>query len=129
MSEEALKIISDAMSEIGLNYQFMEWNSKPAYPYFTGEYQETEPMNEDGMQETTFILTGHSRGASGARLVLEEAKKKIKEYFPMVEGKTVITDSGSAVAIFYANSSPVPSVVGDLKKIQINLAIKEWSVN
>lgn len=50
MSEEALKIISDAMSEIGLNYQFMEWNSKPAYPYFTGEYQETEPMNEDAVQ-------------------------------------------------------------------------------
>lgn len=80
MSEEALKIISDAMSEIGLNYQFMEWNSKPAYPYFTGEYQETEPMNEDGMQETTFILTGHSRGASSARLVLEEAKKKMMLY-------------------------------------------------
>ena len=126
MSEEVLKIISDAMSEMGLNYEFMEYGSNPSYPYFTGEYQETEPTNEDGLQETTFIITGHSRGSW---LALEEAKKKIKDYFPKVEGKTVITDSGSAVAIFYANSTPIPTVVGELKKIQINLTVKEWSVN
>ena len=124
MSIEALKIISDCLESLGINYEFMEWSSTPIpETYFVGEYQETEPMNEDGMQQTTFILTGHSRNS---QIALEEAKKEIEYLFPKVEGKTVITDSGSAVAIFYANSSPIPSVVGGLRKIQINLLVKEW---
>ena len=56
MSENALRIISDFMESIGLNYAFMEWIGKPKYPYWIGEYQEEEPMYEDGMQESTFIL-------------------------------------------------------------------------
>lgn len=125
MSIEALKVISDAMESLGITYEFGELNSEIKYPYFTGEYSESDPLNEDGMQESTFVLTGHSRGSW---MALEEAKEKIKEYFPMVEGKTVITDSGSAVAVFYSTSSVIPTVVAELKKIQINLTIKEWSV-
>ena len=125
MSKEALKIISDAMDSLGLNYAFMEWTDKPAYPYFIGEYQEIESMNEDGMQEAQFILTGFSRETWVA---LEDAKEKIASLFNKVGGKTVIADSGSAVAVFYANSLVVPTGDAELKKIQINLTIKEWSV-
>lgn len=125
MSKEALKIISDAMKSLGLNYAFMGWTDAPAYPYFIGEYQEIEPMYEDGMQETQFILTGFSRDTWEA---LEDAKEKIAFLFNKVSGKTVIADSGSAVAVFYANSLVVPTGDAELKKIQINLTIKEWSV-
>lgn len=128
MSKDVLKIISDSMLDMGLAYEFMEWGEKTVYPYFTGEYQESESMNEDGMQETSFILTGHSRG-QGSWLLLEEAKEKIKKYFPKTIGKLVTTDSGSVVAVFYAYSLPIATVVGGLGKIQINLTIKEWSVN
>ena len=126
MSKEALNIISEAMESLGINYAFMEWVGEPVYPYFVGEYQEIEPMYEDGMQATSFILTGFSRDTWEA---LEDAKEKIASLFNKVGGKTVIADSGSAVAVFYAQSFVVPTGDAELKKIQINLTIKEWSVN
>jgi hypothetical protein len=126
MSKEVLNIIAGAMKELGINYSFMEWKGKPVYPYFVGEYQEVEPYNEDGMQETAFILSGFSRETW---LQLEEEKEKIKNHFNKVSGKTVIADNGAAVAVFYSNSLVVPTGDEELKKIQINLTIKEWSVS
>lgn len=119
------------MSDMGLNYDFMEF-SEPAYPYFTGEYQEVPPMSEDGEQETSFILNGFARDVGEdktAYLELENAKEKIAAYFSKVSGKTIITDKGSAVAVFYANSLVIPTGDSELKRLQINLTIKEWSVN
>lgn len=122
MTETSLNLIASTLSALGLNYAFMEWNGKPAYPYFVGEYQEYDPMNEDGMQESDFILSGFSRTTYQ---VLEEAKETIKSYFTTT-GKTVIADDGSAVAVFYSGSFPVPTGDAELKKIQINLKVKEW---
>ena len=126
MSIEALKIISDSLKALGINYEFGVWTSDPKYPYFVGEYQEAPSLNEDGMQETTFLLTGFSRGTW---LELENEKEKIAARFSKVGGKTVIADSGSAVAIFYENSMILPTGDAELKKIEINLTIKEWRVN
>ena len=126
MTKAALKIISDAMESLGLNYDFMEWKGEPAYPYFIGEYQETPPVYENGLQESTFLLTGFTRDSW---LALENAKELIQNYFNKVSGKTVITASGAAVAIFYSNSLVLPTGDAELKKIQINLDVKEWSVN
>jgi hypothetical protein len=127
MSIEALKNISEAMDALGLNYALVEYpvGENPSYPYFVGEYQEIEPMNEDGMQESTFMLTGFSRGTW---LELEETKDKISSNFNKVGGRPVIADNGSAVAVFYSNSLVVPTGDAELKKIQINLDVKEWSV-
>lgn len=125
MTIESLGVVSEFMKSLGLNYEFMEWTSAPVYPYFVGEYQEIPPPNEDGEEESTFILTGFSKDSW---IQLDEAKKKIKEYFSKV-GKIVTTESNSAVAVFYANSFPVPTGDAELKKIQINLTVKEWSVN
>ena len=127
MSKNTLKIISDAMSALGLEYSFGRYDKKPVvYPYFVGEYQETESVTEDGLQESTFLLTGFSRDTW---LALEDAKEKIELYFNRVSGKTVITDNGSAVAVFYAHSLIIPTGDAELKRIQINLKIKEWTVN
>ena len=130
MTQAGLKIISDAMESLGLNYGFGEYRvdsgEEVTYPYFVGEYEEIEPLNEDGMQETTFLLTGFSRDLWQT---LEDAKAKIRKYFNKISGKVVIADDGSAVAIFYSNSFVVPTGDAELKKIQINLTIKEWSVN
>lgn len=126
MTKTALKMVADAMESLGLNYAFMEWLSKPMYPYFVGEYQETAPLYENGLQESTFLLTGYSRGTW---MELEDAKEKISRYFSKIGGKTVIAEDGSGVAIFYATSLVVPTGDAELKKIQINLDVKEWSVN
>ena len=127
MSKAALKIISDAMHSLGINYDFPEWDGKPVYPYFVGEYSETPSMNEDGMQETSFLLNGFARGKAGW-IALEDTKEKIEKYFGKVGGHTVIADNGSAVAVFYSHSLVVPTGDAELKRIEVNLTIKEWSV-
>jgi hypothetical protein len=127
MSKQVLKLVSDAMTSLGIEYGFVTYSKNPViYPYFVGEYQETESMTEDGLQECTFILTGFSRDSW---LTLEEAKEKIENYFNKVSGYTVITDNGSGVAIFYADALIVPTGDAELKSIQINLSVKEWKVN
>ncbi len=126
MTKEILKIISDSMESLGLNYEFMEFTSSIEYPYFVGEYGETEPLTEDGLQESSFILTGYSRASW---LSLENAKESIEAFFDPISGHTEITSSGSGVAVFYSNGFPVPTGDADLKKMQINLTIKEWKVN
>lgn len=130
MTKEVLKIISDAMTSLGLEYAFGEYggdaNGEIVYPYFVGEYTEDVSVTEDGLQECSFLLNGFSRGSW---LTLEDAKERIATYFNKVCGKTVIADNGSGVAIFYANSLIVPTGDAELKRIQINLSVKEWSVN
>lgn len=127
MSKNLLKVVSDGMTELGLEYEFGEYTKEPiVYPYFVGEYTETESMTEDGLQETSVFLTGFSRGKW---LTLENAKAKIENYFNKVYGKTVMVDDGSAVAVFYGNSLIVPTGDEELKKIQINLQCKEWKVS
>lgn len=130
MSKEVLNIIDSAMKSIGLEYGFGEYggnsNGKIVYPYWVGSYTETEPYTEDGLQETTVMLTGFSRGSW---LDLENGKEKIEKHFNRVSGKVGITSSGNAVAIFYAGALIVPTGDAELKSIQINLSIKEWKVN
>ena len=130
MTKAALKIISDGMESLGIEYGFGEYSTDEdgnvVYPYFVGEYTETEPYTEDGLQEATFLLVGFSRGSW---LELENAKEQIETYFNRVSGRTVIADNGAAVAVFYSRSLIVPTGDAELKSIQINLTIKEWKVN
>ena len=130
MSKQVLKIVSDAMASLGWEYGFGEYSGNAkgeiVYPYFVGEFTESESTTEDGLQESTVLLTGFSRDKW---LTLEDARESIENYFNRVSGKTVITDDGSGVAIFYAHSMIVPTGDAELKSIQINLSVKEWKVN
>lgn len=125
MSEAALKYVADLMESIGIPYDFMRWNSGiPPDCYFVGEYTEvpSDTKEEDGHQETTFILRGFTRKSW---LLLEQAKGKIeKNAF-----KTAILDDGSGIAVFYESSMTVPTGDAELKSIKINLNIQEWKVN
>lgn len=127
MTIQALKMVSDGMEALGLAYDFGGFSGDPVdEQYWVGEYTETESMTEDGLQEATFLLTGFSRSSW---LALETSKEKIENYFNRIGGKTVIAENGTAVAIFYANALIVPTGDAELKRIQINLTIKEWKVN
>ena len=123
MTKGALKVIKDAMADLGITYSFMEYKGVK-YPYFVGEYTESPQPNEDGLQDSTFLLTGFSRSTWEE---LESAKAKIKKKFHQSDGLIVTTNEG-VVAIFYENSLVVPTGDAELKRIQINLIIKEWSV-
>ena len=124
MTSEPLKLISDGMAALGLNYAFERWKDEPKYPYFTGEYLEEESTSEDGMQQCDFILTGITRGSW---LDLEAAKEKIENYFYR-DGRTAIASNGNAVVVFYSRSDVIPSGDEELKKIEIRLKAKEWKV-
>jgi hypothetical protein len=122
------KLIATEMDALKINYDFEEWKGKPEYPYVTGEYQEVETLNEEGEGETQFILNVFARDIT-AHADMEAIKNKIKKHFPTVGGRLATTESGSRVAIFYANTlSNIPTGDAELKRIQINLKIKEWSV-
>lgn len=125
--EEVLEFMNKALDDAGVPYEFMEWTQGVTYPYFVGEYNEFEPDNESGEEDKTFILTGFYRG-NNARYELEKMRAKIEATFPAIGGKVATLDSGSVVAVFYGNSSYIPTGEEELYKIQINLSIKLWKV-
>lgn len=128
MTTAVLEFINNAMELAGIPYEFMEYTSSidVISAYWVGEYSESPPIAEDGGQETQFILTGTGKGSW---FDLEQQKAKIEKLFPSIGGRTAILDNGSGVAVFYSNAFPVPTGDAFLKRLQINLTIKEWKVN
>lgn len=126
MQQETLKYINDRMDEANIPYQFGVFSSdiSSLNYYFVGDYTETEPMNEDGLSESQFILTGTGKGFGE----LESAKDAIRNLFPESTGDVAILDNGSGLAIFYSSAMYIPTGIDMLKRIQINLRIKEWKV-
>ena len=124
MSISALKFISEKLERLKIPYAFEEWTANEVPdPYFVGEYNEVESTEreENGYQETTFILTGTGRKWLGLGQAKEIIENNITE--------TAILPNGNGIAVFYSNSFPVPTGDAELKRIQINLTIKEWRVN
>ena len=125
MSEAALEYLKNLLHGIGIHYEFMEW-TEPEVPdvYFIGEYIEdpSATQEENGHQETTFILRGFTRKKWS---LLEREKAKIKANI----AKTAILDDGSGIAVFYEDARPVRTGDMALKSIKINLNIQEWRVN
>lgn len=117
-----MQFIAEQMAAIGIPYEFMEWTSPVIYPYFVGEFTEQEPTTEDGAEFSTMILTGFHRGGSTALL---QAQAKIKKHFDPINGLRAQTESG-AIAVFYGGAFFIPTGEANLKRIQINLTIKEW---
>lgn len=119
---ECLGVINKLMTDAGFNYEF-DRMSEAKYPYFVGSYQETSSTIENGLQELTFYIDCYTKGT---RLELEQAKEEIKHLFL---DYTMVTENGTGIAITYENAVPVPIDTADYKHIQINLNVKEWSVN
>ena len=116
-------IIADEMKDMGLPYDFMDWNFRMVpNTYWIGEPSSSPITTEDGYEETTFILTGTTKETW---MELDELRKKIQKRFHPISGLHSATKDG-AVAIYYSNSFPVPTGEANLKRIQINLTCKEW---
>ena len=125
MTEATLAYVKNLMKSMDIPYDFMRWN-KEEMPdcYFIGEYFETPSLTreENGYQETTFILRGFTRQEW---LLLERAKAKIEANM----AKTAILEDGTGIAVFYDSATPVPTNDAELNSIKINLKIQEWKVN
>lgn len=122
MTPEGLKFISKTLKPL-VNYHFLYYKTdKVEYPYWVGEYLESEYSEETNYQETTFILTGVTRGSY---LELEKQKEIIKK---ALKDKRAILSSGTGIAVHYDYSMPIRVDDIELQKIQINLTIQEWEV-
>jgi hypothetical protein len=119
---DKMKFIEEQMTALEIPYELMEWTADVTYPYFVGEFSETEPISEDGAETSTLLLTGFHRGPYADLL---EIKEKLKRHFDPIYGARARTEHGS-IAVFYSNAFFVHSGEADLKKIQINISVKEW---
>lgn len=122
MSKAVLAYVNKKLAEAGINYEFGEWKSELVYPYFVGEYSESQPSEEDGLSESMLILTGWTTGRYAE---LEAAREKVEKLFTF---NTTLLDDGSAVDVSYAGSIVIPTGNATLKRIQINLSIKLWRI-
>ena len=122
MTTEGLNFISSILKPL-INYHFLYYKTdKVEYPYWVSEYLESEYSAETNYQETTFILTGVTRGSY---LELEKQKEIIKK---ALKDKRAILPSGTGIAVHYDYSMPIRVDDIELQKIQINLTIQEWEV-
>ena len=124
MTTETLKYIKNCMDQLNIPYSFNLWNSEVVFPYWVGEYTEIENMNEDGMSQYTFTLTGMS---NESMLSLLGTVQKLKNYFQYVRSE--IIPNGYGVAVSYINSLVIPTGEQGLFRVQVNLNVKEWGVD
>jgi hypothetical protein len=122
---DKLQFINEQMDILAVPYEFDEWTSGVQYPYGVGEITEEPTMTEDGLEQSTLLLTFFNRGSEGVLLGLEEIKEKIKKHFHSIYGLRAATDSGS-ITVYYGGAFYVPTNEAELKRLQINLIIKEW---
>ena len=124
MKITSLAFVNNRLLSLDLPYSFMEWSEPPPDDYFVGEYIENPSitLEENGFQETTFIIRGWT---NGSWLNLETYKEKIEKNI----STTAILEDGTGIAIFYESAMVVPTGVAGWKSIKINLEIQEWKVN
>lgn len=121
MTSQVLGIISNTINSV-VPYEFGRWSGNVPDTYCVGEYMTTPIATEDWAVESTMILTITTRGAFQELL---HVQRRISHAFDPLTGLRASTYYGS-VAIFYENAFPVETGEADLKRMQINLRIKQW---
>ncbi|WP_407399686.1 hypothetical protein [Treponema sp.] len=125
MTSNGYKAIADSMSALGLNYGLLEYVADPiVYPYWVGSNSPRETDSEDGLSEDTFMLNGFTRSTLSE---LQADSESIESYFSR-NGKFITAADGSAVIIIFSGSQMIPTGEEELKRIQVNLIIKEYGV-
>lgn len=127
MTSEAIAKIGELLRNSGINYEFGRWTaSNIPSVYWVGEYSESESMNEDGLNEAVMILTGFTTDSFAN---LQKDKETINLLFPSIFGKAYELPNGSMLAVYYGTANVVPVDDLGIKRLEIQLTIKEWMVN
>ena len=61
-------------------------------------------------------------------VMVVKGQKRVGGRSSNTKGNDNIISNGSGIAVFYGNAFPVPTGDGFLKRLQINLTVKEWKV-
>jgi len=123
MSVAALEFISKKMEEIGVPYQYGNWEGDLPEDYYCiadGYIEPPSPYKtESGYTDATLYLRLYTRKSA---MILEQAKELIEKTF----ATTAILDNGSAIAIFCDGVLATPTGDNALKALKIDLNIQEW---
>ena len=112
-----LMLLKNEFDNLNIPYTYDGWDSEVELPQFIGEVSEIPTVDEDGKTEYSVILTGYATNYNDLFEVSEQLKSKYKT--------SAIVDG---MAITYNSTTPVNNGTDDLKQMQINMTIKEWSV-
>lgn len=125
MTRELLTAVKDRLDIAEIPYQYETYQTAGKLPpvYCVGHCSSSPVTEESGMLSGTFLLT--LVGTSWEALVT--ARERICRAFPRVSGYTVSGDNYEAV-LFFSSAVAVPCDDARMKKIQINLKYREWSV-
>ena len=123
MTRESLAFIASALSKTGIQYAYQRWNGKGADMYWIGSYVEQQYLPEDQSQLTLFLLDGFSTNGSWSWLEIE--KEVIKALFSDV--RELLT-SNSGISVRVESVQTIPTGTADVKRIEIQLLVKEWRV-
>ena len=115
--KNVLKILKKELENMNIPYTFDEWDKDYELPQFIGEILETPTIDEDGLNEHSFILTGYSKTYDYLFNISDKLKNKYKTS-KIVDG----------ITIKYDDTITISNDIDDLKQIQITFKIKDWSV-
>lgn len=131
--QELLNLINSWLSiTLGLNYEFGQMSeSPPSYPYWVGDYKETEGLTEDGVENYTVILSGFSRGTY---FEFETQKSSIESFFKFGQEQIVqplSTGNGETKVLVTVHFGDSTNILNDeedmdLKRCEIHLQSKIW---
>ncbi|MEG1433792.1 hypothetical protein [Eubacterium sp.] len=120
---DVAKAFSVMMEILDVPCEYQTWTQAVTYPYWVYDILEAPVVTEDGQEDITIILTGFNKGQA---LPLAVAEEKIKQYFK--HGVNVTDGDGSAICFSYGGFQPVPTGAPDLKRIDITITVKKWSI-
>lgn len=117
-----LGALDKLLTDNGINYTLDLANDVVTFPFWEGDYQEIDSSDEQGYHEYVFTLTGTNKGTY-SRLIkdLEIIRKITMNHTEMLE-------SGHGIAFYYEHMQMIPSQDERIKRMEITLTIKEWSV-
>lgn len=114
---KVLTLMNNLMDEMGLPYTFDRWDTELELPHFIGEISENPTVDEDGKNEYSFILTGFAINYSYLFDIAEKFRKRFKTS-EIIDG----------IVVKYNNTIIISGERDELKQVQVNFTIKEWSV-
>lgn len=117
-----LGALDKLLTDNGINYTLDLANDVVNFPFWEGDYQEIDSSYEQGYHEYVFTLTGTNKGTY-SRLI-----KDLDIIRKITMNHTEMLESGHGIAFYYEHMQMIPSQDEQIKRMEITLTIKEWSV-
>lgn len=117
---EILKAIKNELKTLKIPYSFDNWGKDVELPYFVGELDEIQTLDEDGKREFLFTLTGEDVDTYTKLYKYTEILRKTYK-----QSKKVSLSNG-AMVISYNRTINVPVDSERVKRTQTEFTIYMW---